>query len=347
VTGEGLTVVRGGWGLFYDKIVYNASLFTDIDYVGVRGVEIIGGDFPGGVVPFSPGTMPSFEQLWDDYGFGMTFDPIIVPGYQFAKSAQYTIGMSHQFTPTLVLDADFIRSEGDERGRRYDINERKIAGDTTSRLFYPEQMGRLRVTDSVGVDTYNGLQLSLRKRFANSMQFVANYTLSEVYGNAESNFGSEAECVECQGDEADIGPYTNDSRHRIVLGGVFVLPADFQASLLFQGESGRALSATSSVDENGNGRRIADWMPGPNGEPRGRGNFRGDPTYTVDFRLAKFFRFGDVRSLQIMAEFFNLFNRVNWGNNLETTFQSANFGQPTGELRIDQFQMQLGIRFTF
>ena len=85
---------------------------------------------------------------------------------------------------------------------------------------------------------------------------------------------------------------------------------------------------------------------GPNGEAPGRGNFRGEPTHTVDLRVAKFFRFGE-RNLQVMLEAFNLFNRVNWGNRVNEVFGSAGFGQPTGELNIDQLQIQLGVRFTF
>jgi hypothetical protein len=38
---------------------------------------------------------------------------------------------------------------------------------------------------------------------------------------------------------------------------------------------------------------------------------------------------------------------VNWGNRLNEVFESAGFGQPTGELNIDQLQIQLGVRFTF
>jgi len=38
---------------------------------------------------------------------------------------------------------------------------------------------------------------------------------------------------------------------------------------------------------------------------------------------------------------------VNWGNKLNQISESASFGQPTGELNIDQLQIQLGIRFTF
>ncbi len=350
VQNDGKTVVRGGWGIFYDKIVYNASLFTDIDFVGVRGVALDGNDFPGGVIPFGPGNIPTFDELFATFGFPQPFEPIIPPGFEFAKSSQFTIGVSRQIDPTLALDVDYIHSEGSQRGKQSDLNERTVAFDNNSRLFFPELRGRLRVTDSIGEDTYDGLQMSLRKRFSNSMQFVANYTLSEVAGNAESNFGTEAECRACIGDARDIGPYTNDATHRVVLSGIFQLPADFQFSALYQGESGRALSSYSSQDLNGNGRLSStapiDMTEGPNGEPAGRGNFRGEPTHTIDMRLAKFFRFGD-RNLQVMFEAFNLFNRVNWGNKLNQIAESASFGQPTGELNIDQLQIQLGVRFTF
>jgi hypothetical protein len=350
IASDGKTVVRGGWGIFYDKIVYNASLFTDIDFVGVRGVALDANDLPGGVIPFGPDDIPTFDELFDTYGFPQPFEPIIPPGFQFAKSSQFTIGVSRQLDPTLALDVDYIHSEGSDRGKVADLNERRVPFDNNSRLFFPELRGRLRVTDSIGEDTYDGLQMSLRKRFANNVQFVANYTLSEVSGNAESNFGTEAECIACIGNDRDIGPYTNDATHRVVLSGIFQLPADFQVSALYQGESGRALSSYSSQDLNGNGRLSStgplDMTDGPNGEAPGRGNFRGDPTHTVDVRVAKFFRFGE-RNLQVMLEAFNLFNRVNWGNKLNPIFESPSFGDPTGELNIDQLQIQLGVRFTF
>jgi hypothetical protein len=354
VQSDGKTVVRGGWGLFYDKIVYNASIFTDIDFVGVRGAALDGNDFPGGIIPFGPDNIPTFDDLFATFGFPQPFEPIVAPGYEFAKSSQFTIGVSRQLDPTLALDVDYIHSEGSQRGKQSDLNERVVPFDNNSRLFFPELRGRLRIAESIGEDTYDGLQMSLRKRFSNSMQFVANYTLSQIEGNAESNFGTEAECRACIGSDRDIGPYTNDATHRVVLSGIFQLPADFQVSALYQGESGRALTSFSNQDLNGNGRLSTttppthplDMTDGPNGEAPGRGNFRGEPTHTVDLRVAKFFRFGE-RNLQVMLEAFNLFNRVNWGNRVNEVFGSAGFGQPTGELNIDQLQIQLGVRFTF
>jgi hypothetical protein len=259
--------------------------------------------------------------------------------------------VSRQITSTLALDADYVRADTRGRGKSYDINERRIPGQQSSRLFYPEYAGRLRVADSVGEDTYNGLQLSLRQRFTDKATFTVNYTLGKLEGTAQTGWADEAECVPCVGDSRDYGPLNNDTRNRLVLGGIFQLPADFQVSLFYQGESGRPYTSYSSLDLNGNGRRSStgplDLVDGPNGEPAGRGNVLGDATHTLDFRLAKFFRFGGTKDLQVTFDGFNLFNRVNKGRNFEATQESSNFGNWTGELWTDQFQVQLGIRFTF
>jgi hypothetical protein len=341
---EGKTVVRGGYGLFYDKIVANATLFTLIDWAEVRGVSI---ESP----PFGPENVPPFEDLFAIAGFPLPYEPIIPPGFQFPKTEQMTIGVSHQFTPTLAFDVDYIHSHGDERGKVADINERTVRGSNASRLFFPERSGRLRLTESRGVDDYDGLQLSLRKRFTNNIQYTVNYTYGDLRGTAESGFGQEAECYDCVGNDRDTGNLGNDTTHAFTTGAIFGLPADFQFSVLLLAESGRPLTARSQTDLNGNGRTgaqcLCDYTEGPDGEEPGRGNFRGDPTVTFDIRLAKFFRFGGDKNLQVAFETFNLFNRVNKGRNFEPTFESPNFGDWTQGLETNQLQIQLGVRFQF
>jgi hypothetical protein len=344
VGARGKTVVRGGYGLFYDKIVANTTLFTLIDYVGVRGVSI---ENP----QFGPENVPSFDELFEIAGFPLPYEPIIPPGFQFPKTEQFTIGVSHQFTPSIAFDADYIHSHGDERGKRADLNERTVRGSNASRLFFPQRSGRLRVIEPRGVDDYDGLQLSLRKRFTNNIQYTVNYTYGNLRGSAESGFGQEAECYNCVGDDRDTGNLGNDTAHAFTTGAIFGLPKDFQFSVLLLAESGRPLTAVSSGDLNGNGRTGlqcgCDYTVGPNGEEPGRGNFRGASTVTFDIRLAKFFRFGGDKNLQLAFETFNLFNTVNEGRNFETTFESPNFGQWNQGLETNQLQIQLGVRFQF
>jgi hypothetical protein len=342
INAEGRTVIRGGWGRFYDKIVANTTLFTLIDAVGIRGVSTFN-------PPFGPEDLPAFDELFEIFGFPLPFDRTIVPGYEVQYSDQFTIGVSHQITPQIAFDVDYVHSDGKDRGKINDLNEMVVPNVGASRLFFPERRGRLRVVESNGVDTYDGVQLSLRKRFSNRSQFTLNYTWADLRGNSESSFSDEAECRACVGDDRDIGPYNNDTTHNLIAGGIYQFPGDWQVSGFLQAESGRPISATFQADANGNGRRtLSDWAPGPNGETAGRGNFRTDPTYVLDLRVAKFVNFGGAKQLQVFVEFFNLFNRVNKGRNFENTFDSTSFGQwDEAGLITNQFQMQIGARFNF
>lgn len=340
VGARGETVIRGGYGRFYDKLIGNLTGFTHIDALELRGVFI---EDP----PFGPDNAPPFEELLAAGGFSQSQSGILPPRFQAPYSDQFSIGFSRQLTPTLAFDADYIRANGRERGKGFDINERTVPFENTSRLFYPENRSRLQVKDSIGVDAYDGLQVSFRKRYGNNLQLTLNYTLADLRGNSESGISQEAECTPCVGDERDVGPYENDTLHNFIGSFIATLPADFQVSMLVQMESGRALTAESSQDLNGNGRRRADYTPGPNGEPPGRGNFRGEPVYNFDLRLAKFFRFGGQKEFQVMFEVFNFFNRLQRGRNLEDTFESPNFGKWNGSVDLSQLQMQLGVRFTF
>ena len=253
---RGETVVRGGWGRFYDKIVANATLFTLIDAIGVRGVSLFD-------LPFGPNTIPTFDEIFASFGFPLPFDRIIPPTYEVPYSDQFTIGVSHQITPQIAVDVDYVRSEGNNRGQRNDLNEMRIPNVQESRLFNDgtgnDFRGRLRVVDPVGFDTYDGLQFSLRKRFSNRSQFTVNYTYADLRGNNESGFGEEAECRACSGDDRDVGPYRNDTTHNFITGGIYQFPGDWQISGLLQMESGRALTAEFAADANGNGRRASDW----------------------------------------------------------------------------------------
>ncbi len=268
VGARGMTVVRGGWGLFYDKALGVANLFTNWDFLGVELVVI-------GNPPFGPLNQPSFDELAAAGVIPISFDEVPNPLYELPQSSQFSIGASHQFTPELALDVDFIYSKSTNLDKEADLNEMRIPNVEESRLFWPERGGQLLVKQSIGEEIYKGLQMSLRKRFSRGVQATVNYTLAQARGNggfSDPTGVPEAECIACIGDDRDLGPMPNDARHLFVASGIFQLPADFQFSALFTAESGRAKTAHSVVDLNGNGRtNQTDYTPGPNGEVAGSG----------------------------------------------------------------------------
>jgi len=76
----------------------------------------------------------------------------------------------------------------------------------------------------------------------------------------------------------------------------------------------------------------------------GVGVLRGPGLFNIDFNLSRNFAVTERHVLQFRAEFYNLFNNVNYGNP-NTTFAAANFGRITsaGSMR----QVQLGGKVLF
>src|SRR5207302_439748 len=76
----------------------------------------------------------------------------------------------------------------------------------------------------------------------------------------------------------------------------------------------RGHSPCTNVDLNGDGLDSNDQAV-INGVATTLDQFRGVPFYQVDLRVSREFRFGERFALRPFVEFFNLFNRVNPGNN--------------------------------
>jgi hypothetical protein len=79
---------------------------------------------------------------------------------------------------------------------------------------------------------------------------------------------------------------------------------------------------------------------------------RGDSTQLLDMRVTKFVNLGaDRRRLGLFAEFFNIFNTVNFGEQYNGNARSVLFNQPVGFLAggygTYPFLVQLGARFEF
>jgi hypothetical protein len=76
--------------------------------------------------------------------------------------------------------------------------------------------------------------------------------------------------------------------------------------------------------------------------PRALEDARGPGFANVDFSVVKNVRFGAATSLQFRAEFFNVFNRVNF-NQPNVNFLSSGFGEITsaGDPRRVQFGLKL------
>ena len=172
----------------------------------------------------------------------------------------------------------------------------------------------------------------------------------------------------------------NDERHRFVFSGVFEMPWGLQVAPVFQAASARPYDGIEGQDVLGIGSGRGNYnIVVLNSDPSnlkstlgfsnaalrdclfntktchaiGFDKLRGDPFINMDLRVAKNLKFGERMNLQLLAQFFDLFNRANFGNNFSGNIQSSQFLKhtgfitPSGVVVPKSFRAEFGAEFRF
>jgi hypothetical protein len=364
LTGDGTTVIRGGWGLYYDFPYTNANLLFAQAALGgfgaiynvsdPNGIKNPDGSFFQPDDPLPPNELPP--------GTGRAAEnDVLSPDWKIPHTNQASIGFSHELNRDSAIDVDYVHVAIRDQYIRSKFNGfvapgvRVISGFSAApRLYFPG-----------GFSDYDGLNIGYRGRVTNQIQFTAAYTLSKVEGNTLNGsdsftIGAPGQCTHCpldfrllpQDDPRMTGPLIPDARHRIVLSGIFDLPWDMRFSGFFRANSAKPFNAFSADDLNGDGFRYDT----PDEHVNSR---RGSSFSQLDIRLTKIFNIKDVVRLEGIFEVFNLFNSENPAANRQSGNQSEingvlgtpTFGQATtfagdagqGEQRL----AQIGFRIEF
>ena len=230
---------------------------------------------------------------------------------------------------------------------------------------------------------YDGLLVSVEKRFTRRYSLRTGYTLSKTldYANDDQIPFSNGP-VNSNNLQLEFGPAPNNQRHRFTFAGMFELPFGFRLSPIMTVASGvpmdillpDASSRIPQLQRNAGGRLFKNAAElnafiqkinlagGVNGQPlplAPAGAKFNDNFSSLDVRLTRVFKFGERVRLEPILEVFNIFNTTNvlgvsnsnysgYGNVLG----AANFGQPvttaggvfgSGGPRA----FQLGVRFSF
>jgi hypothetical protein len=289
---SGSTVIRAGFGLFYNDLAQNGWV-TALQAVNAPpGVCINPGD---------PGCIP-----------GGGAGNIIDPNYKTPYAIHASVGVQHAFNANWTLSGDYIHEQGNHGYRAY-----PYAAGTS--LFAPDPANQdlvpnVNVFKSDNRSSFNGLMLHLQGNVSKRFNLVANYTLSkaQTWGCV---LGELFDYVNGVCDPlnpfrpGDYGPSGEDVTSRFVFAGTFYVPGGFQLSTMAQAESARPFTVT--LADNSDRIEI-------NGVRTTLDEFRGTPYIQVDLRVTRPFNFHDRWSLIPFVEFFNLFNRNNPGANYVT-----------------------------
>src|SRR3954452_17539472 len=237
------TVVRGGFGLFYNPTGSEQSslrLFRQLPY-GTT-ISISPGDiFPGqrvqdGFAPLAPLNL----AFADNPSGAMTaVDPAFRPSY----AEQFNFGVQQEITPlAMVIQATTVGNLGRHLYNTWNANQ-AIPGATalnTRRPYFAvnPNLSDVNYYNTTGLSNYYALQLTVNKRLRQGLSALLGYTWSHSIDNVQLEFSGGAAGPQPQ-DPRYLGPERAasnfDIRHRLTLSYVWELPFGKGRAMLDRG----------------------------------------------------------------------------------------------------------------
>ena len=340
----GKTVVRGGFGIYYDTAPWEVS-YIDRTFDGVKY----------SIDAFFPTTVnlndAAFSVIPPPGGFAINGE--VSQPY----TEQFSIGFGQQLPRGIVLDVSALHVLGLHGWMTRELNPQ---GFDVNGVFHPApfpNLGLFSSFETLNISHYDALQLSARKNLDRYFQLQLSYTYSKAISLSDDIFEPGVP-QDSNNLFADKGPTLRDARHRFVLSGIVRAPLGIQVSSISALQSGRPFDITTGVDNNGDGH-LKDRPAGA-----GRNSGRAAPTYIWDMRVARPFKIGERVEISPTADIFNVVNHANFDAESFTgtlnagcgallppvcgTLQNpgSQFGKPS-DIIAPARQFQLGLRVTF
>jgi hypothetical protein len=338
-TSDGRTSLHGGYGIYYDRVTLEIeSLERGLDGRSLP-IEVRAGNvffipppclFNPACGQFPPGA-PTLASPFNGFvlpGAGAGGINIIDNGLQNPSVQQFNVGVQREFAHDYVVRADYL----------HDFGTHFIIGRTIGQVFNPVVGGPdlVKNLESSVKTKYDGLLLSVEKRYARHFQFRASYTLSKAFNYANDDqipFSNGP--LDSNNLQLEYGPTPNDQRHRFTFAGVFDAPYGLRLAPLWTLASGVPMdillpdgsSRVPDLQRNAGGRlfhtaaelndfitrlNAAGGVPGVGLLPLVSPDARFDDSFnSFDLRLSRPFKIGERVSVEPIAEVFNLFNVTN------------------------------------
>jgi hypothetical protein len=271
---------------------------------------------------------------------------------------QWNFGVEHELRKDLSVSVNYLGVKGTKIQRTVDSNLgvpslATIAttdGQVLSYLKYPvdarnnpirpnPNFARIGMFQSEAGSNYNGLTVTVNKRFTNNFQFSSSYTWSKAIDDMPDatavvpfSSGDDAKMVQYPTiPSLDRGLSVNDQRHRFVTSGIWNLNyangmsavprailSGWELSGIFTAQSGQPYSGVIGSDLNGDSNRQTDRVPG-----FGRNTFTLPNNYSLDPRITRTVNLTERAKMLFIWEAFNVLNNQNI-NGVRTTAFTAN-----------------------
>lgn len=362
--------VRGGYGMYYTQIQSNliaGYLVNGLD--GLTTYTATPGQFGFPTcltcVPlaFDPNTLPPaqlpardiviqagrrdfYTAQFAKYGLNFNLLPYYPDRLVNPRSQVVSVGTEREVSTGLFVGGDYVHQHWTNLARNVDLNApsafdrtapgqvRTVAAANATRPILPVNGGVRQVNAlmNLGVADYDGLQTQVSYRGNKHLYASVSYTLSKATNTTEpdgNGINSDQSIITRLG-EVERGPSLVDQRHRAVITLSYQFPRYITAGTMTQLASSRPFSATTGVDNNGDGAN--NDRPVVNGQVMSKSAFRGTATSDVGLYVEGRFKPSERTTIQLRLEGFNLLNHGNFLGRGQTVYgdtgtPASTFGQ--------------------
>ena len=308
------TVIRGGFGIFYERFAENLTLqATRFNGENQQQFIITGATEAGATLLGLFPVVPTVEQL-TAFRIAQTVRRV-APGLQAPYTMQTALSVERQLPYRFTVSVNFVNA------RTLHVLRSRNANAFLPELFVRGQRvrpdasaGNVYQYESSGRFNQNQLILSVNNRFSRRFSFFGNYTLNRARSDTEGPNSFPVNQYDLSG---EYGRSAQDIRHRLFLGGaVNALPWGLRLNPFVVANSGRPFNIIIGRDINGDtlfterpafadaqtpaadlratrfGNFDVNPKPGQTIIPRNYGT--GPMFFTVNLRASKSIGFGEV-----------------------------------------------------
>jgi carboxypeptidase family protein/TonB-dependent receptor-like protein len=339
------TVVRGGFGVFYDTGNGQGSAgFDRAPFVPTRTVANLALPLSPSLVAPPPFTFNAPYQLF------ISFDPNLKQPY----TLQWNVAVEQSLGSNQTLEVTYVGNAG----------RRLLVQRTLTLSTFNPKFTSIRLVTNDSTSDYHSLQMQFQRRLSRGLQALASYTWAHALDVVSSDVVST---LLLRGNsDYDIrhnltGAISYDVPTPTKEGVAGALLRDWSIDTRFNAQTPLPLTITSGVivdptDGTQIGRRVNlitgvpvylddptvpggrlinknafSTPPGTQQGNLGRNVIRALPAWQIDLAVRRQFNLTERVHIQFRAEAFNIFNHPNFGT-INTSLTSTTFGRATNML---------------
>jgi len=220
VTGDSRTVVRGGYGVFYNHIISANGLSTM--YRGLpfrRSEQFIN-------------TTANVVATWEvPFPAGVSGGGLAPQGmnanFPDAYIQQWSFGLQRELTRDLVVEATYLGSKGTRLPLEYNLNQPEPGPGAIQGRRGFSQWGNINYRDAVGTSNFDGLLVRVEHRFSRGLALLSSYTWSrssDMSPPLATTGDGESPVQNPRNLRAERGLSAFDARQRFINSVVYELP---------------------------------------------------------------------------------------------------------------------------